>query len=382
MAFQYQSRQQQKYAEELAKADAPMNQETTLRGPQNTEPLYLGESLEAYKNVPTKPRYKPDPKARGLEGFFDFVDYQLTGKQPRRGPANLPPDYAAKEQKAGREANEFRPGAGFTQMVTPPERARESEVQRMAQQYGGNEMRLALMDQAPTDQRLVDYYGAQARSGQALGDQMGEYFANTKRFGGDRALADKFVQQHAGVAFREYIKENPQAVVGDGQKAAFSAIQPDAIQDTMDDYGLSRKQAIQQIQQGGPQETEVAEPEGGRIRNIIDPSGIDPSVNFDQPRTNREMTQQLAYKGAVPYDIAHVAQTMKTEVPNNAGQPMSINAEKPVMAASPFTKANKQTFDLLGVESSFGEDMLGEDQTKRLLQRLDSIKRSGSFLVD
>ena len=79
MAFQYGSPEQRKYAEELAKADAPMNQQTTLRGPQNTEPLYLGESLEAYKNVPTKPRYKPDPKARGLEGFFDFVDYQLTG---------------------------------------------------------------------------------------------------------------------------------------------------------------------------------------------------------------------------------------------------------------------------------------------------------------
>ncbi len=108
--------------------------------------------------------------------------------------------------------------SGFTPQVTPAERARESEVQRMAQQYGGNEMRLALMDKAPIDQRLVDYYGAQARGAQALGDQMGEYFANTERFGGDRKRADQFVQQHAGVAFREYIKANPQAVVGEGQK--------------------------------------------------------------------------------------------------------------------------------------------------------------------
>lgn len=376
MAFPYGSQEQKKYASELAKADAPMNQTTTLRGPQNTEPLYLGESLDAYKDAPAR-------KAKGLQRAFDSFDKFMFGaptrEMPKYGMPSLEKDYTQKELAEGRKADEFRPGAGFTQMVTPAERARESEVQRMAQQYGGNEMRLALMDQAPTDQRLVDYYGAQARSAQALSDQMGEYFADTPRFKGNRALADKFVLQHAGVAFREYIKENPQAVVGEGQKAAFSPIQPDAIQDTMDDYGLSREQAIQQIQQGGPQETEVAEPEGGRIRNIIDPSGIDPSVNFDQPRTNREMTQQLAYKGAVPYDMAHVAQTMKTEVPNNAGQPTSINAEKPAMAASPFTKANKQVFDLLGIESTYGEDMLGEDQTKRLMQRLDSIKRSGSF---
>ena len=369
MAFepgQFQTAEQRRNAKELVEADRQGNNPQTLRGAQ------AGNS-------------QLDLQPKGLQGAFDAFDRFMFGAPTRkmpRGISNLPADYKATEQKAGKKADEFRSGAGFTPMVTPAERARESEVQRMAQQYGGNEMRLALMDQAPTDQRLVDYYGAQARSGQALSDQMGEYFANTKRFGGDRKLADKFVQQHAGVAFREYIKENPQAVVGEGQKAAFSAIQPDAIQDTMDDYGLSRKQAIQQIQQGGPQETEVVEPEGGRIRNIIDPSGIDPNVNIDQPRTNREMTQQLAYKGAVPYDIAHVAQTMKTEVSNNAGQPMSINAEKPVMAASPFIKANKQPFDLLGVESTYGEDMLGEDQTKRLLQRLDSIKRSGSFLVD
>ena len=37
-------------------------------------------------------------------------------------------------------------------LVTPAERARDSEVQRMAQQYGGNDMRLALMEKAPGDQ--------------------------------------------------------------------------------------------------------------------------------------------------------------------------------------------------------------------------------------
>ena len=45
MPFQYQSRQQQKYAEELAKADAPMNQQTTLRGPQNTSELGMPQDV-------------------------------------------------------------------------------------------------------------------------------------------------------------------------------------------------------------------------------------------------------------------------------------------------------------------------------------------------
>ena len=244
MPFQFQTPEQRRNAEQSVQADAPQNQSGNLRGQQNTAPLYMGESLDAYRNVPTKERYRPDPKARGLQGAFDFIDYQLTGKQPRRGPANLPADYKATEQEAGRKANEFRSGAGFTPMVTPAERARESEAQRMAQQYGGNEMRLALMNKAPTDQRLVDYYGAQARGAQSLSSQMGEYFAGTERFGGDRGLADQFVQQHAGVAFREYIKANPPAVVGEGQKAAFASIEPEAIQDTMDQGGMSREDAI------------------------------------------------------------------------------------------------------------------------------------------
>lgn len=378
MAFdlgKFQTAEQRRNAQQLAQEGMSGMQSSTLRGPQNTSELGMPKDVgsKAMQTAITR-------SAMGIE--------QGLSKPQDKGQAVFDKQFGAfqKEQQLKRMMERldvpYTPLQTPVAQVTPAERARDSEAQRMAQQYGGNEMRLALMDQAPTDQRLVDYYGAQARSAQALGDQMGEYFANTPRFKGDRKLADKFVQQHAGVAFREYIKENPQAVVGEGQKAAFSPIQPDAIQDTMDDYGLSRKQAIQQIQQGGPQETEVAEPEGGQIRNTSDPSGIDPSVNLDQPRTNREMTQQLAYKGSVPYDIAHAAQTMKTEVPNNAGQPLSINAEKPVMAASPFTKANKQAFDLLGIETNFGEDMLGPAHTDQLLKQLDSIKRSGSFLVD
>ncbi len=380
MPFQFQNSEQRRNAEQSVQADAPQNQPGNLRGQQNTAPLYMGESLDAYRNVPTKERYRPDPKARGLQGAFDFVDYQLTGKQPRRGSANLPADYKATEQRAGMEANEFRPGAGFTPMVTPAEQARESEVQRMAQQYGGNEMRLALMDKAPIDQRLVDYYGAQARGAQSLSGQMAKYFTESGRFENE-AQANQFIQQHAGVAFREYTKANPQAVIGEGQKAAFSSIEPEAIQDTMDQGGLSREDAIRQIQQGTAALMGEAE---GTDRLQSNEAQMDGTIDLEGGTRNREQNQANAFS---PLREAGVNQAIKTDegvgVQGMQPQSAAIAAENlGQLSASPFFTANKEEMSRLGINAAVDPGLLDSVATQRLLKQLASIKGNKGFSYD
>lgn len=346
MPFQFQTPEQRRNAEQSVQADAPQNQSGNLRGQQNTAPLYMGESLEAYRNVPTKERYRPDPKARGLQGAFDFVDYQLTGKQPRRGPANLPADYKATEQGAGRKANEFRPGAGFTPMVTPAEQARQSEVQRMAQQYGGNDMRLALMEKAPgeTPEDLVKFYQAQRSAGQdeTMKQEMVQYFAQqdafaNSQFGGEKA-AQMFVDQNPDVAFREFNKNVPLEVLSRG-----------------DEQSLRTSPSTESFGDG----------EGG----------MDMSIDMNKAAVMRTYNQDNAYqvhKDATP------TQSLKTDLTGLADQP-DVDAEKPRMMASPFADANKQAFDLLGIESTYGKDVLGEEHLMRLRQRLESIKGNKGF---
>ena len=349
MPFQFQNSEQRRNAEQSVQADAPMNQSTTLRGQQNTAPLYMGESLDAYRNVPTKERYRPDPKARGLEGAFDFIDYQLTGKQPRRGPANLPADYKATEQKAGMEANEFRPGAGFTPMVTPAEEARQSEVQRMAQQYGGFDMGLAIREEAQgkTPEDLVKFYQAQRAAGQdeTMKQEMVNYFSQQEgfansQFGGEKA-AQMFVDQNPDIAFREFNKNVPLEVISKG-----------------DEQSLRTAGSTEQFGDG----------EGG----------MNMSIDMNKAAVMRTFNQDNAYK---VHKDATPAQGLKTDFTGMAGQP-DVNAEKPRLMASPFAKANKQAFDLLGIESTYGEDTLGEEQFMRLKQRLESIKGNKGFSYD
>ena len=344
MAFElgkFQTAEQRRNAEQLAQADAPTNQSATLRGQQNTSPLGMTGS-----QMPTDPANK-----KIQQGIFDkaFANYR---------------------------ANRGTTATGTEPLVTPAERARESEAQRMAQQYGGNEMRLALMDKAPTDQRLVDYYGAQARGAQSLSSQMGEYFAGTERFGGNRGLADQFVQQHAGVAFREYIKANPQAVVGDGQKAAFSSIEPEAIQDTMDQGGLSREDAIRQIQQG------TAALSNEPLQQVEAP--MDGTIDVDRGMRDRESNQANAFG---PLREASSNQAMKTDegagVPGMQPASAAIPAEDlGRLAASPFYSANKEEINKLGINAAVDPGLMDSLVSQRLRQQLASIKGNKGFSYD
>ena len=291
---------------------------TTLRGQQDTSPLSM----------------------LGIEG------QPLTRS---RGLSNPPADYKETEQRAGAEANEFRSGAGFTPMVTPAARARESEVQRMAQQYGGNDMRLALMEKAPgeTPEDLVKFYQAQRSAGQdeTIKQEMVQYFAQqdafaNSQFGGEKA-AQMFVDQNPDVAFREFNKNVPLEVLSRG-----------------DEQSLRTSPSTESFGDG----------EGG----------MDMSIDMNKAAVMRAYNQDNAYqvhKDATP------TQSLKTDLTGLADQP-DVNAEKPPLMASPFAAANKQTFDLLGIESTFGEDALGEDQFMRLKHRLESIKGNKGFPYD
>ena len=359
MAFElgkFQTAEQRRNAQQVAQADASGMQDSSLRGQQDTAPLSMlgigGQPLTNKAGRADKPLMPTDPASKRIQqGIFD------------------------------KAFENYRSGQGTEPLVTPAERARESEMTRMAQQYGGNEMRLALMDKAPTDQRLVDYYGAQARGAQALGDQMGEYFANTERFGGDRALADQFVQQHAGVAFREYIKANPQAVVGEGQKAAFSSIEPEAIQDTMDQGGLSREAAIRQIQQGTAALTGEAE---GSNRLQGAEAQMDGTIDVGRGMRDRESNQANAFG---PLREASLNQAVKTD--EGAGvvgmQPSSASIPAEDMgrlASSPFYAGNKEEINKLGINAAVDPGLLDSLVSQRLRQQLASIKGNKGFSYD
>ena len=288
---------------------------TTLRGQQDTSPLSM----------------------LGISG------QPLTRS---RGGSNLPADYKQTEQRAGAKADEFRSGAGFTPMVSPAERARDSEVQRMAQQYGGNDMRLALMEKAPgeTPEDLVKFYQAQRSAGQdeTMKQEMVQYFAQqdafaNSQFGGEKA-AQMFVDQNPDVAFREFNKNVPLEVLSRG-----------------DEQSLRTSPSTESFGDG----------EGG----------MDMSIDMNKAAVMRTYNQDNAYqvhKDATP------TQSLKTDLTGLADQP-DVDAEKPRMMASPFADANKQAFDLLGIESTYGKDVLGEEHLMRLRQRLESIKGNKGF---
>jgi len=337
MAFQYGqygSPQQRQYAKELAKADAPMNQATTLRGPQNTSELGMPQDVgsKAMQTAITR-------SAMGIS------------RPPAKDRSAMPQDVASKAMQQAIFDNAFsayRRGDPLTPVpqVTPPERARDSEAQRMAQQYGGNDMRLAIMDaaQGKTPEDLVKFYQAQRSAGQdeTMKQEMIQYFSRQKgfsdsQFGGEKA-AQMFVEQNPDVAFREFNKNVPLEVISKGEEQSLRT---------------------------SPSTEQFGDGEGG----------MDMSIDMNKAAIMRSYNQSNAFG---PLSEAAYPQSLKTDFTGLAGQP-NIEAEKPQMAASPFAKANKQAFDLLGIESTFAEESLGEEQLSRLKQRLDSIKRSGSF---
>jgi hypothetical protein len=276
-----------------------------------------------------------------------------------KGPAAkdksaMPQDVASKAMQQAIFDNAFgayRRGDPLTPVpqVTPAERERESEIQRMAQQYGGNDMRLALMEKAPgeTPEDLVKFYQAQRSAGQdeTMKQEMVQYFAQqdafaNSQFGGEKA-AQMFVDQNPDVAFREFNKNVPLEVLSRG-----------------DEQSLRTSPSTESFGDG----------EGG----------MDMSIDMNKAAVMRAYNQDNAYqvhKDATP------TQSLKTDLTGLADQP-DVNAEKPPLMASPFAAANKQAFDLLGIESTFGEDALGEDQFMRLKQRLESIKGNKGFSYD
>ena len=144
--------------------------------------------------------------------------------------ANLPADYKA-QAKAGQGGileSGITPRCGIHADGDPAERARESEAQRMAQQYGGNDMGLAIMEEAPgkTPEDLVKYYQAQRGAGEDQDDEAEDgpilrYAASVgfadSQFGGEKA-AQMFVDQNPDIAFGEFNKNVPLEVISDGDE--------------------------------------------------------------------------------------------------------------------------------------------------------------------
>ena len=134
--------------------------------------------------------------------------------------------------------------------------ARESEYRRMAQQYGDAELKNALLSQAGEGVNLADYYGAQKQLGGMVsgdsdnGEAMVQYFMTRPGFD-TREKAIAFIGQNPGIAFKEFNKANPMAMVGD--KPAM--IEEEAITDYMD-TGLDRDEAIRRIRGGMTPQTE------------------------------------------------------------------------------------------------------------------------------
>ena len=334
MPFQFQNSEQRRNAEQSVQADAPMNQSTTLRGQQNTSPLGMPQDVGSKVMQTAITR-----SAMGLN--------KSPAKADTSGQAVFDQQFGAfrKEQQLKRMMDRldvpYTPLQRPVEQVTPAVRARESEIQRMAQQYGGNDMRLALMEKAPgeTPEDLVKFYQAQRSAGQdeTMKQEMVQYFAQqdafaNSQFGGEKA-AQMFVDQNPDIAFREFNKNVPLEVISKG-----------------DEQSLRTSPSTESFGDG----------EGG----------MDMSIDMNKAAVMRTYNQDNAYqvhKDATP------TQSLKTDLTGLADQP-DVNAEKPRMMSSPFADANKQVFDLLGIESTYGRDVLGEEQLMRLRQRLESIK--------
>ncbi len=207
-----------------------------------------------------------NPKRSMLVQLGDSIDKFLTGQYagdpgPYQATRNFGPGYQDAELRAGREAEKFRPGAGFpaqqaAPIVSDDANVGDSEYRRMAQQYGDAELKNALLNRAGDGANLADYYGAQRQLGDMVsadaeqGKAMEDYFMTMPGFD-TREKAQAFIGANPAIAFREFNKANPMAMVGD--KPAM--IEEEAITDFMD-TGLDRDEAIKRIRGGMPAQQE------------------------------------------------------------------------------------------------------------------------------
>ena len=208
---------------------------------------------------------KNNPNRGLLVQLGDSIDKFLTGRYqrdpgPYQATRNFGEGYNRAELEAGRKAEEFRPGAGFpsqqASVISDDANVGDSEYRRMAQQYGDAELKNAMLNQAGEGTSLADYYGAQNQLGgmvsadEEQGKAMEDYFMTLPGFD-TREKAQAFIGQNPGIAFREFNKANPMAMVG--EKPAM--IEEEAITDFMD-TGLDRDEAIRRIRGGMTPQTE------------------------------------------------------------------------------------------------------------------------------
>ena len=202
----------------------------------------------------------------------EFIEFVERGRRAR---------YDARMQ---RTQSDILQRAGITPpepMVTPRERAEDSRLQEMAQQYGGYDMGLAIRDKAPgnTPEELVKYYQAQRGAGEdpTLKQKMVQHFATQPgftdhRFGGEKAAA-MFVEQNPDIAFREFNRNVPLEVIGDGSDA--------------------------QIRVKGNE---------GAVQG--EAAGIDMNVDMNKAAVQQEVNQKVAFE---PLNQAVAAQFAKTD---------------------------------------------------------------------
>ncbi|OUW83240.1 MAG: hypothetical protein CBD74_05935 [Saprospirales bacterium TMED214] len=134
--------------------------------------------------------------------------------------------------------------------------AGDSEYRRMAQQYGDADLRNAILNQAGKGVSLADYYGAQRQLGEVVsgdsdnGEAMVQHFMARPGFD-TREKAEAFIKANPAIAFRDFNRSNPMAMVGD--KPAM--VEQESIADFMD-TGLDRNEAIRRIRGGMPAQQE------------------------------------------------------------------------------------------------------------------------------
>ena len=202
----------------------------------------------------------------------EFVEFVERGRRAR---------YDARMQ---RTQADILQRAGITPpepMVTPRERAEDSRLQEMAQQYGGYDMGLAIREKAPgkTPEDLVAYYQAQRGAGEdpTLKQKMVQHFATQPGFTdhqlGGEAAASMFVDQNPDIAFREFNKNVPLEVIGDGRDAQI------------------RVQGNEGAVQG-------------------EAAGIDMDVDMNKAAVQREVNEKVAFE---PLNQALAAQSAKTD---------------------------------------------------------------------
>jgi len=240
----------------------------------------------------------------------EFIQFVERGRRAR---------YDARMQ---RTQSDILQRAGITPpepMVTPRERAEDSRLQEMAQQYGGYDMGLAIRDKAPgkTPEDLVKYYQAQRGAGEdpTLKQKMVQHFATQPGFtdhqlGGEKA-ASMFVDQNPDIAFREFNKNVPLEVIGDGSDAQI------------------RVQGNEGAVQG-------------------EAAGIDMGVDMNKAAVQREINEKVAFE---PLNQALAAQAAKTDTgtgvsgmqPGSVAVPAEFQGQ---LASNLDWKANKEVANL------------------------------------